>query len=217
MKITKIGLSACAVAALLTGTAACTDQAGGTAERAAQTIATACANGTYTWFDVDAREVLTGVAEPQKLGKGGGALTHRLSRLHTPVTAVTFEDGPRVDVKATLRSLATHIGDTDAAEGDAGFADVHRPGPALRSRTTSVDGAGTFVDFAWVRQVTAGFRYTCGDGKRAVGRATSWTTDGSGVVECSAPITNAKEGEAAVEAARTACAPNSPAARVKKA
>ncbi|MER5203489.1 hypothetical protein [Streptomyces sp. NPDC002825] len=215
MKITKTGLSACAVAALLTGTAGCTDQAGGTAaERATRAIGTACANGTYTWFDVDTREVLTGVAERQKLGEGGGALTHRLSPLHTPVTAVTYEKGPRVDAEATLRSLGAHIGDPDATGGgDYGFADVHRPGPGLRSGTTSVDGAGTFVDFSWVRQVVADFRYTCGNGKQAVGRAISWTTDGSGVVECSTTLTNAKPDEAAAaEAARLSCGPDSPAA-----
>lgn len=87
--------------------------------------------------------------------------------------------------------------------------------PKLASNTTTVTNAGTFVDYAWVRQVTADFRYTCG-GKRAVGRATGWDLDGGGVLECSTPIDNAKAGDPASAAARLACGRNSPAARVKK-
>ncbi|MCZ0978360.1 hypothetical protein O1L60_01320 [Streptomyces diastatochromogenes] len=73
MKITKVGLSACAVAALLTGAVACTDGGGGTANKAPRAISTVgapCANGTYTWSSVGTRDVLTGVAEKQTLGKG---------------------------------------------------------------------------------------------------------------------------------------------------
>ncbi|WP_225803882.1 hypothetical protein [Streptomyces sp. NK15101] len=218
MNITKIGLSACAVAALLAGTTACTDEGAGTAERAAHQSGAACTGGAYTWFDIDARDVLTGVAEKQKLGKGGGALTHELSPLHAPVTAVIFEKGPRVDPGAALGSLGTRIGETDAAEGVVHeFTDVHRPAPKLDSATTRVEGAGTFVEYAWVREVTADFRYICGDGKRATGRAVGWTVDGSGTLECSTPIPDAKTGEPAPEAARLSCGPNSPAARAKRA
>ncbi|MEU6162586.1 hypothetical protein [Streptomyces tanashiensis] len=217
MKITKAALSACAVAALLTGTAACTSESGGTAARPTKTAATACANGTYTWFNVDARDVLTGIAEKQKLGKGGGPLTNELSRLHTPATAVIFEKGPRLDTKATLRSLGAHIGDYEAAEGVVyDFADVRRPAPKLQSRTTSVDGAGTFVDFAYVHQVTADFQYSCDNGTRAAGRAIGWTLDGSGVLECSTPIEKPKAGDPAQEAARLSCGRTSPAAGGKK-
>ncbi|MFF8377931.1 hypothetical protein ACF07V_17605 [Streptomyces sp. NPDC015661] len=223
MKIMKTGLSACAVAALLTGTVACTSESGGTAPRpthaaaTATPTATACAGGTYTWFNVDTREVLTGLAEKQKLGKGGGRLTHTVSPLHTPLTAVTFEKGPRVDPKATLHSLGARIGDPDAVDAEGyGFADVHRAAPKLDSKTATVLGAGTFVEYAYVRQVTGDFLYTCADGTRAAGRAIGWTTDGSGLLECSTPIEDMKADEAPREAALLSCGPGSAAARTKQ-
>ncbi|MFJ3505531.1 hypothetical protein [Streptomyces sp. NPDC090135] len=219
MKITKTGFSACAVAALLAGAVACTNEGGGATEQATRMTGAACANGTYTWSDVDVRDVLTGVAEKQQLGEGGGTLTREPAPLHLPITAVTFEKGPRVDAGAVLRSLAVRVGDADAAEGDGhGFADVHRAAPGFRSEATSVDGAGTFVQYAWVRQVGADFQYSCSGGP-AAGHAVGWTVDGSGVLECSTPITNTKagEGKVALEAARLSCGPDSPAARAKKA
>ncbi|MFH8575043.1 hypothetical protein OHB11_04275 [Streptomyces zaomyceticus] len=222
MKIRRTCLAASAVVALLTGAVACTSDAGGppaaggAADGAKRPLDTVCASGSYTWFNVSDQDVLVGLAEKQKIGKGGGPLTNKLSLLHTPVTAVTFEKGPRVDAGATLRSLRAHFSDTQAPDLDGfGFADVHRTVPKLASNTTTVTNAGTFVDYAWVRQVTADFRYTCG-GKRAVGRATGWDLDGGGVLECSTPIDNAKAGDPASAAARLACGRNSPAARVKK-
>ncbi|MBT2398119.1 hypothetical protein [Streptomyces sp. ISL-100] len=226
MKIRQTCLSACAVAALLAGTAACTSDGGeptGKGSRAADAApvsagTTACEDGTYAWFNLDKRDVLTGVAEKQKLGKGGGKLTHKLAPLHTPRVAVTFEKGARVDAEAALRSLGVHIGDTNAADNDDGyaFADVRRSAPDLNADSTSVDGAGTYVNFAWVRQVTADFQYSCGDGERVAGRATSWIVDGSGVVECSEPIGNPKVGRPALTAARLSCGPDAPAAKIKQ-
>ncbi|MBT2489234.1 hypothetical protein J7E96_12010 [Streptomyces sp. ISL-96] len=132
MKIRQTCLSACAVAALLAGTAACTSDGGeptGKGSRAAGAApvsagTTACEDGTYAWFNLDQRDVLTGVAEKQKLGKGGGKLTHKLAPLHTPRVAVTFEKGARVDAKAALRSLGVHIGDTDTADDGYAFARI---------------------------------------------------------------------------------------------
>ncbi|MFD3661869.1 hypothetical protein ACFWVF_14925 [Streptomyces sp. NPDC058659] len=219
MKIRQACLSACAVVTLIAGTSACTSDGPEPAERPTHAAAdTACANGTYAWFNVDKRDVLTGVAEKQTLGKGGGELTHKLAPVHTPRVTVTFEKGPRVDAKAALRSLGAHIGDTDAT-GDGGyeFADVRRPAPDLAAGSTSVDGAGTFVDYAWVKQVTADFRYTCADGKRAAGRATSWSIDGSGVLECAESIRDVKEGSPVLVAARLSCGPDAPAAKAEKA
>ncbi|MFF0428836.1 hypothetical protein [Streptomyces sp. NPDC004520] len=217
MKTTKAGLSACAVAALLTGAVACTNGGGGAAGRAAQTISTACANGTYTWSHVDTRDVLTGVAEKQRLGKGGGALTNDLAPVHTPTTAVTVEKGPRVDTRATLRSLAVRIGDTDTEDGGVpAFTDVHRPLPKRDAESTTVDGAGDIVKYTFVRQVTADFRYACGDGRNAVGRATGWTVDGTGVLECSTALKDAKAGEPSLEAARLSCGSGSPLTTAKQ-
>ncbi|WP_329621971.1 hypothetical protein OG357_17100 [Streptomyces sp. NBC_01255] len=221
MKIRQTCLAACAVVTLIAGTAACTSDSPKPVDRPARAAAdTACANGTYTWFNVDKRDVLTGVAEKQKLGKGGGELTHKPAPLHTPRTTVTFEKGPRVGAAAALRSLGAHIADTDAVYGDGDayeFANVRRSAPDLTAGGTRVDGAGTFVDYRWVRQVTADFLYTCADGKRAAGRATSWFIHGSGLLECAEPVRDAKEGDPILVAARMSCGPDAPAARAEKA
>ncbi|MCX5390078.1 hypothetical protein [Streptomyces sp. NBC_00094] len=210
MKITQTCLATGVAVVLLTGTAACTSGGDEPAVRAVRTTeAAACENGTYTWSRVDKRDVLTGVAEKQELGEGGGALTHEPAPLHTPRVAVTFEEGPRVDPEATLRALGARVG--EEVGDDSAFADVRRPAPKLDTGSTSVDGAGTFVEYAWVRQVSADFRYTCGDGRRAAGRATSWIVDGSGVLECTEALGNAREGEPALAAARLSCDPDAPA------
>ncbi|MFD3533756.1 hypothetical protein [Streptomyces sp. NPDC058664] len=207
-------LAACAVVALAVGTVACTSDGGPPTDGAKNaTVVTACENGTYTWSDVDERDVLTAVSPKQRLAAGGGLLTHELKRLHTPRTAVTSEKGPRVDAEAALRSLGVRIGDTDAIETeDYAFADVHRPAQHLEKNSTSVDGGGTFVGYAWVRQVTADFQYACGNGERTVGRAISWTTDGSGVLECSENLVDADPGDPAPMAAGLSCGPDAPAA-----
>ncbi len=161
---------------------------------------------------MDRRSVLTGVAEKQTLGEGGGALTHEVRPLRTPRVAVDFDRGPRIDAKAVLRSLGARTGDV-GADGDAtGFTDVHRPAPDPRTGGTEMEGAGTFVTYSWVEQVVADFQYTCGSGERSTGRATSWVVDGSGVLECSVPVEGAKEGDPALAAARFSCGPHAPAA-----
>lgn len=76
MKIRRTCLAASAVAALLTGAVACTSDAGGppaaggVAEGTKRPLDTVCAGGSYTWFNVSDQNVLTGVAEKQKIGKG---------------------------------------------------------------------------------------------------------------------------------------------------
>ncbi|MCX5231528.1 hypothetical protein [Streptomyces sp. NBC_00233] len=220
MKIKETLLSACAVAAVLSGTAACTSDGDGPPAEAAAAPTTAaggiCKDGTYSWFNVDKRDVLTGVAEKEKVTRKGARLTHRLRTLHTPRTAVTFEEGSRAgNAKAALRSLAALIG--EAAADDPGvsteFTDVRRSAPDINNGSTTIDGVGTIVRYAWVEQVTADFRYTCGDGRPVTGLATSWVIDGSGIVECSTPMKDAKEGEPALTAARLSCAPDAPATK----
>lgn len=157
MKIRQTWLSACAVVTLIAGTAACTSDGPEPAAKptraaadAADTAAadTACANGTYAWFNVDKRDVLTGVAEKQKLGKGGGKLTNKLELLHTPRVTVTFEKGPRVRAEAVLRSLGIQIGETDGADGVVDeFADVrfypHRLSPRAAPASTAPERSWT--------------------------------------------------------------------------
>ncbi|MCB8901207.1 MULTISPECIES: hypothetical protein [unclassified Streptomyces] len=220
MKIKKTVLSACAVAAVLAGTAACTSDGEGPGVKAsaAPTAAadTTCKNGAYSWFNVDKRDVLTGVAEKEKVSRKGTRLTHKLATLHTPRTAVTFEQGSRAgNAKAVLRSLAVLIGEADPDDHGVSteFTNVRRAAPDINNGSTTIDGVGTIVHYAWVEQVTADFRYTCGGGKPVTGRATGWVIDGSGILECSTPIKDAKEGEPALTAARLSCAPDAPAAK----
>ncbi|MGW8889879.1 hypothetical protein [Streptomyces sp. NPDC055749] len=171
-----------------------------------------CNDATYEWFNIHKRDVLTGAAEKETLGRGGGKLTHKLMTLHTPKVAVTFEKGAGGDAEAALRSLGVHIGDTEPDDFEGySFADVGRPAPDDDGSVT-IDGAGTYVNYAWVRQVTADFRYTCGDGERGAGRATSWIVDGSGIVECSMKAEDSIPGRTASAAARLSCGPEAPAA-----
>ncbi|MER5840085.1 hypothetical protein ABT099_07155 [Streptomyces prasinus] len=220
MKTKETFLSACVLAVVLAGTAACTsDGDGPTAKAKATAKATAdttCEDGAYAWFNVDERDVLTGVAEKEEIGGKGARLTHKLTPLHTPRTAVAFEKGSRAgDAKAALRSLAVLIGEANADDDGVSseFTNVHRSAPDLDNGSTTIDGAGTIVQYAWVKQVTADFRYTCGDGEPVTGRATGWVIDGSGLLECSTPIENVKEGAPALAAARLSCGPDAPAAK----
>ncbi|MFI8002945.1 hypothetical protein [Streptomyces sp. NPDC086010] len=131
---------------------------------------------------------------------------------------MTFEKGPRVGAEATLRSLGAHLDDSAAAEDGAySFADVHRDAPDVATDGTSVYDAGTFVEFSWVRQVTADFRYRCGNDRPVTGRATSWMVDGSGVLECSEPLKDEEAGSPGLAAARLSCGPDAPAARTGRA
>ncbi|WP_411070076.1 hypothetical protein [Streptomyces sp. cmx-4-25] len=216
MGIKKGCLAAGVVVALLAGAGACTSDGGEPVAEAAPTTEHTCENGTYAWFNVDRRDVLTGVAEKQKLGKGGGALTHEVTPLHTPRVAVAFQEGPAIDAEAVLRSLGTRTGDVDGADDDAGFTDVRRPAPDPRTVGTEMDGAGTFVNYSWVKQVVADFTYTCGTAGRTTGRATSWVVDGSGVLECSLPVEGTREGDLALAAARFSCGPHAPATKPGK-
>ncbi|MFJ7125036.1 hypothetical protein [Streptomyces sp. NPDC098101] len=222
MKIKETLLSACAVVVVLAGAGACSSGGGGATAEAGPTavkVADAvCEGGVYSWFNVDKREVLTGVSEKEKVDRKGAGLTHALTRLHTPRTAVTFEKGSRaVDAKAALRALAVHVGVAEADDDgvSTAFADVHRPAQNLDDAGTTIDGVGTVVRYAWVEQVTADFRYACGDGKPVTGRATGWAVDGSGLLECSTPIEDAKEGKPALAAARLSCDPGAPAAKAE--
>ncbi|GHJ92381.1 hypothetical protein SNE510_19000 [Streptomyces sp. NE5-10] len=207
----------CALAALLAGTAACTSD--GDARPAAtqrpagaakSTVATACADGTFAWINVEQRDVLTGVAAPQRLGKGGGRLTNPMRSLHTPRTEATTETGPKVDAAAALRSLGRHVG---GAGEDAGFSEVGRSAPGVEGRPTSLDGPGTIVEYAFVREVVADFRYTCPDARASTGRATGWMVDGTGLLDCDEPVRSLEDSRPARAAARLSCRPDAPAAK----
>ncbi|MFE6224983.1 hypothetical protein [Streptomyces sp. NPDC057854] len=214
MRTARDRLAVCATVALLAGTAACTSGGDGRATATgrpttAAPSATACAGGAYAWSDVVERAVLTGVADRQVLGAGGGKLTEPLRRVHTPRTAVDTESGPKADPVATLRSLGARVG--GAGEDDA-FADPGQPAPDLGASGTDVDGAGTFVWYAYVREVTGAFRLTCPGGEPSTGTAVGWSVDGTGVLDCDEPRSALEDSEAALAAARASCG-DAPAAR----
>ncbi|MEU3605425.1 hypothetical protein AB0E83_08170 [Streptomyces sp. NPDC035033] len=204
-----------ALAALLAGTTACTsggdDRAAAPQRPAAGgiTAPAACADGTYDWFDIAQRDVLTGVAEKQTLGEGGGRLTNPVRRLHTPRTAVTTETGPAVHAAAALRSLGARVGGGE----DGAFAEAGRRAPGLDDSRTDVDGPGTLVDYAYVREVVAGFRHTCPGGAVSTGRAVGWTVAGTGVLDCGEPAETLEDSGPAQAAARLSCGPDDPASK----
>ncbi|MFD4371205.1 hypothetical protein [Streptomyces sp. NPDC058486] len=213
----KNALAACAATVLLAGTAACSSD-GDTRPAATERVShaarssapTACSGGTYTWFNVERRDVLTGVAEKETLGKGGGRLTRAIARLHSPRTAVTMETGPAVDAAAALRSLGAHIG---GGGEDSSFAEAGRTAPDLDPGITDVQGAGTIVQYSFVRLATGDFRYSCPGGKPSAGRATSWIVDGTGILDCDEPAKVLKDSAPGRDAARLSCGPKAPATK----
>ncbi|MEU2658690.1 hypothetical protein ABZ615_25665 [Streptomyces sp. NPDC007325] len=209
MKHTKGWATACVVAGLLATTAACSSDDQARPDPTATPTAK-CATGTYAWSDVVRRDVLTGVAEKQTFGKNGGMLTQPLRRLHTPRTEATTETGPKVEPVAALRSLGAHIG---GAGKDSAFSEAGRPAPDVDGNTTDTSGPGTLVTYAYVEEVTAAFRRTCAGGEPSTGRATSWTVEGSGVLDCGQPQTAFDDSEPAREAALLSCAPGAPATK----
>ncbi|MFB7518108.1 hypothetical protein [Streptomyces sp. NPDC056144] len=229
MRIRRTALAACAAAALVAGTAGCTsdgegkgtDKASGKpapSVSASAAKAKPCKGGTYTWSNVTQKDVLTGVADEQEVGKGGGELTAPLKPLYTPHVSVTFAEWVPAgagDAKAALTALGVKTGEIDP--GDSGseyaFTDVGRPAPDHKGRTTML-GPGKFVDYSFVKEVTGEFWYKCGTEAPIQGKATSWTLDGSGILSCSEPVKKAEKREKhALEAARIACGPDAPASK----
>ncbi|MGW0578682.1 hypothetical protein ACWD25_22565 [Streptomyces sp. NPDC002920] len=214
-------------AALLTGLVACTGGAkddgakpsGATGPASASPVAgkQACTNGTYTWSGVRTAERLTGVSEPERLGKDGGRLTYPLARVYTPHQSVEAE-GPAPSSSEVLFSLGRKAGviDSDAAtlaEDDGmtySFTDVNAKAPELNEDgTDSVDGAGLFVRYAFMTEVEGDFRYSCADGTAVLGHAVGWKTDAGGLLDCDRSVTEAM----ARTAAELVCAPGSAAAK----
>jgi hypothetical protein len=191
-----------AMAVVVAGLAGCTDgdddgavKSGG---RTGEAVVRACAGGTFTWSGVTSTDRLTGVSEPQRIGGGGGRLTHRMEGVYTPTPSVTAE-GHAVSAAEVLYSLGRKIGEIDSdaptlAEDDSGttyvFADPKAKAPGLDSRASRVDGSGEFVTYAGVRQVTGDFRYSCADGT-TTGHARNHTVDLQGVLACDEPVNSA--------------------------
>ncbi|MFJ7074988.1 hypothetical protein [Streptomyces sp. NPDC098781] len=215
-----------AAAAMLAGLAACTGDKQehdkdepGSSGKSDKAVVKACAGGTFTWSGVEERDRLTGVAEMQLVGKGGGELTKPVKRVYTPRPSVRTQ-GPAVSSAEVLFSLGKKIGeiDTDArtlaeVDGDEwAFTDVNVKAPALNDGTSELDGAGKFVHFTGVREVTGDFSYACPGGKTSTGHARSWRVTIDGILDCDDPASDDPE-DYALEAARLSCAEGSPATK----
>ncbi|MFJ8109712.1 hypothetical protein [Streptomyces sp. NPDC096132] len=221
-----------AAVALAAGLTACTggpdDDGGGKATSGAKVASAspatgkrACTNGTYTWTGIGQTKRLTGITEPERLGKGGGRLTYRLTRVYTPHQSVEAS-GPALSFAEVLFSLGKKTGliqsdAATAAEDDSkdAFADVNRKAPDLNpGGTNAVDGAGRFVQYAYTVEVAGDFRYSCADGTDVLGHAVGWKIDGSGIIDCDHSI-DGDPGDTALarSAALLVCDPGSAATK----
>ncbi|MFJ3443356.1 hypothetical protein ACIPM2_19545 [Streptomyces sp. NPDC086081] len=200
-----------AIGALLAALTACTGEPGAraTPRESGTSRARACAEGTFTWSPVTTRDRLTGVSRPERLAEGGGALRNHVRRVYTPVPSVRA-DGPAPPAAEVLFSLGKETGEIDsdaptlAEAGDTwAFTDPGQRAPALGEDRVTPREAGTYYQYAGVREVSADFRHTCQDGRTVVDRARTWTVDIAGVTGCGERPDTAL----AREAARRACGP----------
>ncbi|MDN3026528.1 hypothetical protein [Streptomyces sp. S.PB5] len=203
-----------ATVALAAGLAACTGSSGdggkdGSGDKtSAKPVAKACANGTFTWFDVEKSDRLTGVSDLHPLPEGV-TMTSHMERVYTPRASVKTQ-GPALSPAEVLFSLGKKIGEIDsdaptlaAAGGDTwAFTDVNGKAPSLDSGIVGGDNAGDFVTYAGVREVTADFQYSCPDGTATTGQARQWTVDIGGVLSCDEAVDT---DDLARQAARRSC------------
>ncbi|WP_344405497.1 hypothetical protein [Streptomyces longisporus] len=205
-----------AAAVLFAGLTACTGGASGHHE--AKAPVRACADGTFTWSRIKQTDELTGISDVEVLGVGGGPLRHGMRRVSSPRPSVRAA-GPDVSAAEVLFSLGRRIGEIDsdahtlAEDGDGttyAFTDVHAKAPAPAGRTSRIDGAGHFVQYAGVRMEEGDFRYSCADGTTTTGHARNWTLDMTGTLDCQV---NVGRSDLARQAARRSCTAGSPATR----
>jgi len=208
-----------ALAALLAGAVGCTSGSGdagktsasaGTKGAQAAAAGKACANGTYTWINIEKPTRLVGVSDVETLGKGGGTLKHKVRRLATFQVGVQAGTGAPA-AKEVLTSLGRKIGEIGADEDGTGaaFTDVDGKAPELNDGSSTLNSSGRFVHYVALRVVEADFRYTCPGGSTTIGHAKSWIVPIDGVLECSQSTGNAT----AREAARLSCGADSVAAK----
>ncbi|MEV0737409.1 hypothetical protein AB0I51_15830 [Streptomyces sp. NPDC050549] len=208
-----------ALAALLAGAVGCTSGSGDAGKKSDGATAgtkgaqpavadRACANGTYTWTNIEKPTRLLGVSDVETLGKGGGTLKHKVRRLATVRIAVQAGSSAPA-AKEILISLGKKTGVIDSDDDVSGFTDVGGKGPELNDGGAAPEGSGRFVQYAAVRVVEADFRYTCPGGRTTFGHAESWSVSIDGLLECDTGTGNAT----AREAARLSCGADSTAAK----
>ena len=182
------------IGALVTGLGACTggsgDDRAGKGRKTGKPVATACADGTFTWSHLTERDRLTGVSDPERLGKGGGALRNPMRRVYTPSPSVRA-DGPAPSPAEILFSLGKKTGEIDSdartlaqADDTWSFTDVRQPAPELDNDRVKPTTAGEYLQYAGVREVAADFRYSCPGGRTVSGHARNWTVDFTALTGC---------------------------------
>ncbi|MFJ4277740.1 hypothetical protein [Streptomyces massasporeus] len=199
------------VGVLVAGLGACTggESGAGQGRKTGKPVATACADGTFAWSHLTARDRLTGVSAPERLGKGGGRLQNPMRRVYTPSASVRA-DGPAPSPAEILFSLGKKAGEIDSDArtlAEAGetwpFTDVRQPAPELDTDRITPRAAGAYFQYAGVKEVAADFRYRCPDGRTVSGHARNWTVDFAVLTDCAVR----PDSPVAREAARRSCEP----------
>ncbi|MEU2026709.1 hypothetical protein ABZ565_31820 [Streptomyces sp. NPDC016469] len=228
MKRTRVHLGAAAaiVAAALACVSGCSAADGGSTDakptgsaRAAadKTVARepqACRGGTYTWFNMQDRSVLNGLADPQRVTGGSSKmtkLTEPVRRLRTDQASVVSQ-GSRVDPKQVLIALSTHLGFTEKDDDPEMGSGLGEPGEYAEIDSGGGEASGSartvrLVSYSFVRLVETDFRYTCGSGedrRTTTGHVVTWPSSGGGLISCEEPL-DKKASTAAHEAFRLSC------------
>ncbi|WP_239079402.1 hypothetical protein [Streptomyces sp. SID7909] len=231
MKRTRVHLGAAAaiVAAALTCVSGCSAPDGGSADakpsgsaeaaadKADKTVARepqACRGGTYTWFNMQDRSVLNGLADPQRVARGSGKmtkLTEPVRRLRTDQASVVSQ-GPSLDPKQVLFALSTHLGFTEKGDDPDMGSGLSEPGEYAEIDPGGGEASGShrtvrLISYSFVRLVETDFRYTCGSGegrRTTTGHVVTWPSSGGGLISCEEPL-DKKASAAAHEAFRLSC------------
>ncbi|MDX3225823.1 hypothetical protein [Streptomyces sp. ME19-01-6] len=217
----KRGLTtAVAAVAIMAGVAGCTSggsDASDGSEGAAQHLsaAKACDDGTYTWFNVSQRSVLTDMKPGRHVEKGEKVSTKEVAEVARYTRSVRT-DGADLSPKAVIRALAEHLKLSDRLVGDGSGPDepTTKYDSSVASGERKAEASGRYVPAREVDLVEADFHDSCEDSSfqdaAVSGHVVTWQTPTLFVVACGEkPEKNRSQGER--EAARLGCREGDPA------
>ncbi|WP_143645237.1 hypothetical protein [Streptomyces antioxidans] len=206
------GIAAMMIAATAVG---CSFGDGGRSDRGASNDigarhATACDHGSYTWFNVSRRAVVTDM-DQGRYDKGEALSTKRLKQIASYTRSVRTGNGAELPSTTVYRSLAAHLKTGEGLAGD---------GTNERGRTTKdehdswayrkAESPGRYVTARAVPLVEADFQYRCPGDPAVTGHVVTWEIPSEIIVECGRkPEKNRDDGER--EAARLGCRKGDPA------
>lgn len=152
---------------------------------------------TFTWFNIDDRDVLTAVSEAKTLAKGEKWVpSMQVLRSGTAqVTGVELDEP-----QAAIKSLGERIGQSLAPVGE-NYPSTGRHGE------NSFDGEGRYVVYQMTEHlVDADFVVECGGKRLGSGHATSWKKgDSGGAAQCGVdPLDETRIADMALQLACTA-------------